>query len=347
MLYKRFSRAAWIREETVRFLSQAAWISDRAARMTPGGVLRVLSQAAWISDRTARMTSDGAVRVLIQAGRVPKQVLALCGAAALILTGGVTYVFAAGVTTTSSGGWTTCTLDAHANVANDMTIRNNGSQGMCLSSPDYGDHFTVTKSSVNKTDANYPNIYLGCEFDGDGNQQLCSHGHASPPKLSSIGRDTSSVTYYYPQSGFAGDAAYDIWFNKSGGTPKGWNNGSEIMIWLGTNGIGGPQYSRKVEIDGIWWGYDSWNTSRSGGAGWHYIRYWRLSNETPHSSATLNLLPFFRDAENQGRLSSSWYLTGTEYGFEVDSGGKGLAVKNFSDDIEGTRTYLGGLQHKS
>jgi hypothetical protein len=263
------------------------------------------------------------------------------------MTGGASYALAAGVTTTNSGGWTTCTLDAHADVANEMIVRNNGGQPMCLSSSDYGDHFTVTKSSVNKSYANYPNIYTGCEYDGDQNQQLCTSGHATPPKVSSISKDISSASYYYPQKGFAGDAAYDIWFNKSGGTPTGRNNGAEIMIWLGSKGLGGPVYTRKVKIDGIWWGYDSWKTARSGGKSWNYIRYWRLSNETPHSSATLDLVPFFRDAEGAGRLSSSWYLTGTEFGFEVSSGGKGLQVKNFTNAIEGTRKYLGGLQHKS
>jgi hypothetical protein len=104
------------------------------------------------------------------------------------------------------------------------------------------------------------------------------------------------------------------------------------MIWLGSVGIGSPVYTRRVEIDGIWWGYMTWNTGRSG-HGWHYIRYWRLSGWTPHSAATLNLVGFFKDAERTGRLSSSWYLTGTEFGFEVCYGGRGLRVRNFTDRI--------------
>lgn len=190
----RSSRAARIQNGALRILSRTAWTSNRAARMTSDEAVRILSQAAWTSDQAARMTSDGAARLLSRTERVPAKVVALCGVAALLMTGGLTYAVVAGVTTTSSGGWTTCTLDAHADVANDMIVRNNGSQGMCLSSPDYGDHFTVTQSSVNRTDANYPNIYLGCEYDGDGNQQLCTSGHATPPKVSAIGKDISSVT---------------------------------------------------------------------------------------------------------------------------------------------------------
>ncbi|MBO0803093.1 MAG: hypothetical protein J2P25_08470 [Nocardiopsaceae bacterium] len=258
----------------------------------------------------------------------------------MALAGSVTSAAVAGAATNGSAGggtasssWSTCTLDRHTDVANDMIVRNNGSQPMCMSS-DGGDDFTVTQSSVNKNWANFPNIYTGCELDGDTGPQLCSPDHATPVQLSSIHSDTSSVSYYYPQQGFSGNSAYDIWFNKAGGAPVGRDNGAEVMIWLGSHGIGNPIYDRKVEIDGIWWGYKTWRATESG-ASWNYVRYWRLSNQTPGSAATLNLVPFFQDAENAGTLSSSWYLTGTEYGFETCSGGAGLQVKNFTDSING------------
>jgi glycosyl hydrolase family 12 len=230
-----------------------------------------------------------------------------------------------------SGGWYTCQHDMHANVANEMDVRNNGGQPMCIGSHNWADDFTVYHSSVTRSWADFPNIYSGCEMDGS-LPQLCTSGHATPVRVSSIRTDTSSVSYYYPQRGFEGNAAYDIWFNKSGGHPQGFDNGAEIMVWLGSHGIGSPVYTRKVEVDGIWWGYMTWNAGQPGHT-WHYIRYWRLSGWTPHSAATLNLLSFFKDAERTGRLSSSWYLTGTEYGFEVCYGGRGLQVKNFTDRI--------------
>lgn len=229
-----------------------------------------------------------------------------------------------------------------------MIVRNNGSEAMCLASPDYGDHFSVTKSSVHSPWADFPNIYTGCEYDGANSGQLCTAGHDTPPRLSSISRDVSSASYHMPASGFSGNASYDIWFNKSGGKPYGRDNGAEIMLWLGARGVGSPGYTRKVKIDGTWWGYDSWVTAHSGGS-WNYIRYWRLSGYgNPDSSVrNLNLRPFFNDAVSQGRLARSWFLTGTEFGFEVSSGGAGLKVNNFSDTIEGPRRYLGGLRHKS
>jgi hypothetical protein len=82
------------------------------------------------------------------------------------------------------------------------------------------------------------------------------------------------VRYYYPQRGFEGNAAYDIWFDKTGKRPQGRGNG-------------------------IWWGYMTWNAGQPGHT-WHYIRYWRLSGWMPHSAATLNLVPFFKDAESTG-----------------------------------------------
>jgi hypothetical protein len=243
----------------------------------------------------------------------------------------------------SSGGWYTCRHDMHANVANDMDVRNNGGQPMCMGSPNWGDDFTVYLSSVTRSWANFPNIFSGCEMDGN-LPQLCTYGHATPVRVSSIRSDTSSVRYYYPQRGFAGNAAYDIWFNKSGGRPQGRDNGAEIMIWLGSHGIDGPGHNRPVKIDGIWWDYTTWNAGQPGHT-WHYIRYYRMSGWTPHSMATLNLIPFFNDAEHTGRLSSSWYLTGTEFGFEVCRGGSGLKVANFTDNMTHWQP-LGGLNHR-
>jgi hypothetical protein len=275
--------------------------------------------------------------------RFSRRLVAVCSSFVLIVAGGVTYAFAAGVVHLNTGGWYTCQHDAHANVAHNMIVRNNGGQPMCIGSSNWNDNFTVQRSSVTRNWADFPNIYTGCEMDGT-LPQLCTSGY-SPIKASTISSDTATVSYYYPQRGFRGNTAYDIWFNKSGAMPKGRDNGTEVMVWLGSNGIGSPVYTRTVKIDGIWWAYDSWRAGSS--TGWNYVRYWRLQNWTPHSMATLNLVPFFKDAEHMGKLSSSWYLTGTEYGFEVCYGGRGLQVRNFVDNIVGPRKFLGSLQHKS
>ena len=38
-------------------------------------------------------------------------------------------------------------------------------------------------------------------------------------------------------------------------------------------------------------------------------------------------------AGRRWRLSSSWWLTGTEFGFEISKGGDGLSVHGFTDDL--------------
>ena len=48
------------------------------------------------------------------------------------------------------------------------------------------------------------------------------------------------------------------------------------------------------------------------------------------SVSNLNLLPFFSDAVSRGSLETSWWLIDVEYGFEIWTGGQGLAVSNFS-----------------
>ena len=48
------------------------------------------------------------------------------------------------------------------------------------------------------------------------------------------------MTYHYPLSDFTGNAAYDIWFDRTRRTPKGRDDGAEIMIWLGSTGSARP-----------------------------------------------------------------------------------------------------------
>jgi hypothetical protein len=52
---------------------------------------------------------------------------------------------------------------------------------------------------------------------------------------------------------------------------------------------------------------------------------------TPVTGVTnLNLVPFFADAVSRGSLQPSWWLIDVEYGFEIWTGGQGLAMSNFS-----------------
>jgi hypothetical protein len=67
---------------------------------------------------------------------------------------------------------------------------------------------------------------------------------------------------------------------------------------------------------------------RSPGITWLYTAYVAL---TPRDSVHgLYLNPFLRNAQGHGRIKSSWWLTGADYGFEIGKGSAGLYVHDYS-----------------
>ena len=179
--------------------------------------------------------------------------------------------------------------------------------------------FTITTAdftnATNGAPATYTSIYRGCHW---GN---CTTSNPFPIEESNIASASTSVSITQP-SGSQNDAAYDIWFNQTS-TTSGQPNGTEIMIWI--NHQGAPQpYGSEVAtttIDGA--SYNVW----TGNEGWNVISYVATS---PVTSASLNLLPFFADAVSRGSLETTWYLIDVEYGFEIWTGGDGLAMSGFS-----------------
>ena len=171
--------------------------------------------------------------------------------------------------------------------------------------------------ATNGAPASYPSIYRGCHW-GD-----CTSSNPFPIEENNIASATTSVTITQP-SGYNNDAAYDIWFNQTS-TTSGQPNGTEVMIWLNHQGSIQPFGSQTATetIDGTSW--EVWTGRESS---WNIVSYVR---STPTTSVTnLNLLPFFSDAVSRGSLEPSWWLIDVEYGFEIWTGGQGLAMSNFS-----------------
>jgi Glycosyl hydrolase family 12/Cellulose binding domain/Fibronectin type III domain len=184
-----------------------------------------------------------------------------------------------------------------------------------------GTGFTLTTADFNlPTDgapATYPSIFRGCHW---GN---CTTSNPFPIEESNIASASTSVTITQP-SGYNNDAAYDIWFNQTS-TTSGQPNGTEIMIWINHQGSPQPFGSETATetIDGATW--EVWTGRQSS---WNIVSYVR---ETPvNSVSNLNLLPFFNDAVSRGSLQPSWWLIDVEYGFEIWTGGQGLAMSGFS-----------------
>jgi hypothetical protein len=195
----------------------------------------------------------------------------------------------------------------------------NSSLNECVNISGLG--FTITtagfSSSTSGAPATYTSLYRGCHW-GD-----CTSSNPFPIEENNIASATTSVSITQP-SGSQNDAAYDIWFNQTS-TTSGQPNGTEIMIWINHQGAAQPAGSQvaTATIDGA--NYEVWTGNESS---WKIVSYVAT---TPVTSVTnLNLLPFFADAVSRGSLEPTWWLIDVEYGFEVWTGGDGLAMSGFS-----------------
>jgi hypothetical protein len=181
--------------------------------------------------------------------------------------------------------------------------------------------FTVTTANFNNATngapGTYTSVYRGCHWG------VCTSSNPFPIEENNIASATSSVSITQP-SGYNNDAAYDIWFNQTSTTP-GQPNGTEIMIWLNHQGSIQPFGSNagNVTIDGASWA--AWTGRQTS---WNIVSY--VANTPVNSVSNLNLLPFFSDAVSRGSLEPTWWLIDVEYGFEIWTGGQGLAATSFS-----------------
>jgi cellulase/cellobiase CelA1 len=161
----------------------------------------------------------------------------------------------------------------------------------------------------------YPAIYYGCHYTN------CSPGTNLPMQVSSISSATSSINYQFV-AGATYDAAYDIWLDP---TPKKDGvNQQEIMIWFNRQGSIQPIGSvvGNATIGGRSW--EVWRGSNGSNAVVSYVA------PSPITSWSFSVLDFINDVKNRGAITSSWYLTSIQAGFEPWIGGAGLAVTNFS-----------------
>lgn len=184
-----------------------------------------------------------------------------------------------------------------------------------------GTGFTITtadfSNSTSGSPAAYTSVYRGCHWG------TCTSSNPFPIQEDNIASATTSVSITQP-SGYNNDAAYDIWFNQTS-TTSGQPNGTEVMIWINHQGSIQPFGSDvgDVTLDGV-----SWQVWTGNQTSWKIVSY--VANSPVTSVSNLNLLPFFADAVSRGSLSTSYWLLDVEYGFEIWTGGDGLAVNSFS-----------------
>ena len=172
----------------------------------------------------------------------------------------------------------------------------------------------------------YPFTGVGCAY------ALCSQGTDLPRRVRSLSpRTNTSWTWWGSTNGFW-NASFDIWFDTRNQTTTQ-DNGAELMIWLRTP----PGYTpgHLVWVRGNWFWFTSWRTGhtvchagRCQRQTWNYIQFRFL--RTTHGVRGLRLLPFIQFAERRGLIRPSWWLTSVHAGYELWSGGRGLATTWFN-----------------
>ncbi len=182
--------------------------------------------------------------------------------------------------------------------------------------------FSLTRANFdfpNGFPATYPSIYVGCHW-GRCSDPASSH---LPIQVSHLATAIASVDTDETTEQISFDVAYDIWFNQTPAT-LGQPNGTEVMIWINRSGFPEPEgYAGTVLIDGaVWRVYTSTQTI------WTMVSY--IRDPGTSSVTNLDLKPFFADSIAHGSLKPSWYLIDVEMGFEVWTGGQGLAIRNYS-----------------
>lgn len=215
----------------------------------------------------------------------------------------------------------------------------NGSS--CVSESGWHDlAWSVTKSPSGSWQ--YPNISSGIEWG----RYTCYDGRSAfpsspgsqcmryPVQQSGDGMPVTSVRYW-PGTLTSGNVSYDIWFNRSYELPQDvkQDDGAEIMIWLSEPGLGSPRWGRLTEIGHLWWRVQGWVADHNGTT-WNYVRY--IAVRPLGSVNRLWLNQVFRDAERHDDtgsgpdLNSAWWLTGIDFGAEMNAGGKGFTVSRYS-----------------
>jgi len=203
----------------------------------------------------------------------------------------------------------------------------------CVSAEEHHLSFEVTSRGGSVKGWQYPNISSGWEWG----RYTCADGRSAypaspgsqcmryPVQEKADGTPLTSVTYFPHLA--AGNVSYDIWFNRTDSAP-GQDDGTEVMIWLAHPGVSIPARSVcwDATIGGVKYEAMCW-TARNGATSWNYVAYVAVRQTATLPPTWLN--GFFRNAISHGKLSPDWWLTGIDFGSEMNSGGTGFAVKTY------------------
>jgi len=202
---------------------------------------------------------------------------------------------------------------------------NYGGRAECLSNTGLRPDFTVTSSAARshgpEPDA-YPDVFYGCSWG------LCTGGSALPAQVRRVGQARVSWFTAGRASG-RWNAALDIWFGRHRSAYRAQATGAELMIWLNTRDFPPPR-GRRLTVDHRRWYLYHW-VARLDGKRWNYVQVRAVHPVT--SVSGLNLLPIIARVEGMGLIRPDWWLLNVESGFEIWTGGTGLATRSFAADV--------------
>ena len=250
-----------------------------------------------------------------------RRVIRAVTAAALLVAGSITAFALAGP---AQADTQICEQYGSTTIGGRYVVMNNRwgtSAQQCINVTSTGFAITSQQGVGNTSGApvSYPAIYVGCHYTN------CSPGTNLPMQVSAISSANSSISYNYVSGTY--DAAYDIWLDPS--PKKDGVNAMEIMIWFNRQGSIQPIGSvvGSTTIGGRTW--QVWQGSNGSNNVISYVA------PSAISSWSFSVLDFINDVKNRGAITSSWYLTSIQAGFEPWIGGTGLAVTNFSASVNG------------
>jgi len=220
-------------------------------------------------------------------------------------------------------GWTPVTTPGGGRyiVRND----NFGGQTECISNDGQRPNFSVTSSAARShgpDPAAYPYVFYGCSWG------LCTGQSVLPAPVARVRAASASWSIATKAPG-RWNAAFDIWFGRHRSAYRDQATGAELMIWL--NAHNDPATRAKTfRADHRRWYVYHW-VARLGSKHWNYVQV-RAVHPTTRVTG-LNLLPIMGHVEDMGLIRRDWWMLNVESGFEIWTGGTGLATKSFSAHI--------------
>ena len=237
------------------------------------------------------------------------------------VTGRGAVMYAATVTTpprsTCAQYWRIAQDGGRYQVRDDYFFRN---LPVCVRA-DGAPGFTVTRTTPGngKGVLSYPNVFSGCE-------QVCTRDSRLPRRISGLGSLTVTDDTTARAAGVWNDAV-DMWVDTRP-IRHGQARTAEVMIWLKARGF--TPAGTPVTIGGTRYRLNWWRTRRVIGGkrvSWPLLIFTRTR---PVSSVSVRIAPVLAYVARMGLLSERDWLLNAEAGFELWSGGRGLAVTHFA-----------------